>query len=359
MDKGHIKKLNSYHVVFLVQQSMIGVGLLTLPHQLAPIGYNLWYVPIIYGVIAQLTLIPMYLLGKSYPNMNIYEIYDKLLGKWLGKFFSILFIVYCITTVASVAELYVGVISIGTLPHTDIFLPILAMFIVLVYTVNGGIKLVARFCIIAFLLTGWMVFYLQWGLSKGVMTHLLPIFDLNFSDFMNSTKDAYLTMLGYELILVYFPYIAKPKKALKHASIGIWITVGFYLLICFTSVVYFSRIQLDLLKYPVLNLYKAVELTFIERIETLGVSIWVFLVLSTLAIFLWAGKQGLDVLFKKDRKIHQYLLAIIAFTVILLPFFDQWEAELYEQINPVMGYFFILFPSFLLLIHGIKKGLSK
>jgi spore germination protein AB len=359
MDKGNIKSLNPYHVVFLVQQSMIGIGLLSLPHELSPIGYNLWYVPIIYGVVAQLTLIPMYLLGKNYPDISIYELFDKLLGKWIGKLFSLLLIMYCVTTVAAVAEVYAGVIQIGTLPQETKFLPLIAIFIVLLYIVNGGIKLVARFCIIAFLMTGWMVFYLQWGMTKGVFTHLLPIFDLNIKELVESSKTGYTTMLGYELILIYFPYIAQQKKALKHASIGLWITVGFYLLVCFTSVIYFTRVQLDLLRYPVLNLYKAVELTFIERIETLGVSIWVFLTLSTLAVFLWGGKKGLDVLFKSDRNIHQYGLTIITFAIILLPHFDQWEAELYESINPVMGYFFVLFPSFLLFIHVIKKGIKK
>jgi spore germination protein AB len=359
MDKGNIKSLNHYHVIFLVQQSMIGVGLLSLPHYLVDIGYSLWLVPIIYGMAAQLTLLPMFFLAKSYPDLSIYEVFDKLLGRWIGKLLSLLLISYCVITVASVAEFYIGILQIGTLPQETMFLPLLGLFLVLVYIVKGGIKLVARFCIIAFVLTSWMTFYLQWGMVKGAFTHLLPFFDMNVSDLLGSSKIAYSSMLGYELILVYFPYISKPKKALKHASIGIWITIGFYFLVCFTSVVYFTKGQLDLLRYPVLNLYKAVELTFIERIETLGVSLWVFLTLSTLAVFLWAGKKGMEVLFKSDKNIHLYILTIAAFGIILLPQFDQWEAELYESINPILGYFFILLPSFLWCIHILKRALVK
>ncbi|MBM7660069.1 spore germination protein (amino acid permease) [Bacillus mesophilus] len=359
MDKGNIKTLNSYHVIFLVQQSLIGVGLLSLPHTLAEVGYNLWYVPFIFGVVAQLTLIPMYLLGKNYPNQSIYEVFEQLLGKWVGKLLSLLLISYCVITVASVAEFYVGILQVGTLPHETMFLPTLAIFIVLVYIVQGGIKLVARFCIIAFLLTIWMTVYLQWGITKGAFTHLLPVFDMNLSDVLNTSKGSYNTMLGYELFLVYFPYIANQQKSLKHASVGIWVSVSIYTIVCFTSVVYFTKGQLDLIKYPVLNLYKAVELSFIERIETLGISIWVFLTLSTIAIYLWAGKKGVAVLFNGDKKIHIYLLGAVAFAIILLPLFDQWEAELYEDVQPLAGYFFILLPSFLLLLHFLKKVLVK
>ncbi len=99
---------------------------------------------------------------------------------------------------------------------------------------------------------------------------------------------------GFELISFYFPHIINQKKALKHASLGIWIGVLFTFVFTFVSVMYFSEWQLKNVLYPVLGLFKEVELSFLDRIDVLAMTMWVFLILSTTAAYLWVAKRGLD-----------------------------------------------------------------
>lgn len=353
MDKGPLQKLNSYHVIFLIHMTMSGSYLLSLPHNLSVVGYNLWLIPILFGLLAQFTLLPMVALSERYPDLNLFEMNEELLGKWLGRLLSVIFILYGIITVSGVSETYLLITQVVTLPNRGITGILIVIFAIMVYIVLGGVKSIARFAIAGFFLTAWMLYYLQWGLSKGVFSHLSPLFDFTFSDVITATQQGFPSMLGYELLLFYFPYIIRKKKTHRDVSIGIWITVIIYVLVCVTSVVYFSPWQLENLRFPVLNLYKAVELTFIERIENLGIALWVFLILSTIAIYLWVATKGLDVIFQKSRRTHVYICAFLAFLLIALPYFNNYETEIYQRIGPVIGYCIILYPNLLLLVHSI------
>ncbi|UZN00758.1 hypothetical protein OL548_15655 [Lysinibacillus sp. MHQ-1] len=52
-------------------------------------------------------------------------------------------------------------------------------------------------------------------MKKGEVSHLLPLFNFSGLDFFNAFKEGYLSVLGYELIMFYFPYIIDQKKSLS------------------------------------------------------------------------------------------------------------------------------------------------
>ena len=66
MDNTKLKVLNSYHVVFLVQNVIVGTSVLSLPNRLSSMGYSQWWMPLLFGIIANTVLIPMIWLGLKY-----------------------------------------------------------------------------------------------------------------------------------------------------------------------------------------------------------------------------------------------------------------------------------------------------
>jgi spore germination protein AB len=355
MDKGQIQKLNAYHVIFLVQGTIMGVKLLTLPHDMSAAGYDQWWIPLLMGLIAQMTLLPMIWLCRRYPDDTLFVMNEKLLGKWLGKMVNVVMTLFVMTNLATVAEGYIRLVQATTLANQTITLPLIGLFLVMIYITLGGIKAIARFNILAFFFTGWMIYYLQWGYQKGQLSHIFPLFNITLSEMAEAVNNSYAAMLGYEMIMFYFPYIIKREKALLHASIGLWITVGFYVLVSITSVAYFSEWQLSNTVYPVLNLFKAVELSFLERVENLGVGLWVFLILGTLTTYLWVAKKGLDSVLGKKRAIHLYLPVIGAFFLIRGPFSSHTQKMFHDIFTLHAGYGVVLWPNVLLLIHLIRK----
>ncbi|MEW9670545.1 GerAB/ArcD/ProY family transporter [Ammoniphilus sp. 3BR4] len=361
MDKGKMNKLNNYHVIFLVQNVMIGIGLLSFPHSMSPLGYDLWWMPVVYGFIAQISLAFMVHVGLTFPGQSLYEINESLFGAWIGRILNICIMFYGLIEVAAVCETYLRLMQTISLPDYTITLPLIAFFTVMIYTVLGGIKLIARLCILTFFITGWMAYYLQWGIQKGFISHLLPLFhlDFTFTDWWLAAKASFPTLFGFELILFYFPYIQHPKQALKLASLGLWISVTFYVAVSTVSVLYFSKWQLDNILYPILNLFKAVELSFIERIENLGLALWVMLVLSTSTAYLWLAKKGLDRIRMKNRAWHIYACAAVPFFFIQGPIAYEIRQKVYLEFTLYLGFALMTWPVLILLIHRIKKGGTK
>lgn len=355
MDNNKLKKLNGYHVVFLVQNSMIGLGLLSLPQQMSSMGYSQWWLPAMFGVIANLSLIPMIWILKRYPIDNIFTINEKLVGKWMGKLINVGLILYLILFISSILEGYLDLIQIVALPDRTIIGPLIFFFGVLLYIVHGGIKSIARFCIISFFLTGWMVLFLYWPMTHGDVSHLIPVSNFTWKEFFTASRNGYYSMVGYELVLVFFPYIINQQKAFRQASLGLWISVCFYLAVTIVSVMYFSEWQMKEVLYPILKLFQEVELSFVERIDVMGISLWVMLLLSTSAAYLWASKKGMDSLRANNKTYHLYIMAIFIFIFINIPFSKEFQEMLYDRIFYIK-FAIILWPNILILLHLIRSG---
>ncbi|NRS48195.1 GerAB/ArcD/ProY family transporter [Brevibacillus sp. HB2.2] len=356
MDRGRIASLNPILVIGLIMNTMVGVNLLGLAHSASKLGYNLWWSPILLGSIVSLTLIPMMALCRRYPEDNLFRIHEKLLGKWLGRCFNVLIILYAILSVSTANEGYVRLVQTSMLNNQTVTLPLIGLTLVMVYITNGGIKLIARFCLLTFFFTGWMVFLLQYGFQKGGITHIFPLINTDWRSIAETIHNSSASMLGYELVLFFYPYIQEKNKAHKHVLIGVWSVVLLYVLILITSVSYFSEWQMDNLIYPVLNLFKAVELSFLERIENLGIGLWVFLILSTSTGYLWVARTGLEEMAGKTKLWHLLLPTIISFLFIVGPLSVEKQRYIYDKVSVYMAYGLILWPIFLLMIHSLRFG---
>lgn len=354
MDVTKKKVLNSYHVIFLVQNVMIGMSLLSLNNSLSAVGYSQWWFPILFGIIANITLIPMVWLSLQYKDDDLFDIHEKLLGKWIGKFLNTFLIIYAVVLFAAVIQNYLDLIQISVLPERTISGHLILFILLTIFIVKGGIKSLARFCIMTFFLTGWLVYFLRWGILDGEISHLLPLFNFTSSEFLDAINHGYNSMIGYEFLMIFFPYIIHPQKAFKHASIGIWITISFYLSVTIVGAMYFSEWQLENLFFPILKLFQAVDLTFVERIDTFGITIWVFLILTTAGAYLWMAKKGIDSVRKKNSNYHIYAVAIFTYIIINLPFPQVMKEALYEK-NFYVSYGLILWPILLCIVHLVRR----
>ena len=354
MDNTKLKVLNSYHVVFLVQNVIVGTTVLSLPNRISAMGYSQWWMPLLFGIIANIALIPMIWLGLKYTDDNLFAIHEKLLGKWLGKSLNVVLLVYFIIVIAAVCASYFQLIQVSALIDRTITGPLLIFLLLLIYIVSGEIKSIARFCIMAFFLTIGSVYFLKWGFVAGDIRHMMPFFNFNKQEFYTATKKGLLAVGGFELILFYFPHIINQKKTLKHVSIGIWISVLFTFAFTFVSVMYYSDWQLKNVLYPVLGLFKEVELSFLERIDVLAMTMWVFLILSTTAAYLWVAKRGLDSIRSTSKKAHLYILAALVYVIVQFPFMEEFQKLLFERVFYVM-YALFIWPAVLCIIHVLKQ----
>lgn len=359
MDKGSYKKLNGYHVVFLIVGALVGLSALTLSNDLSVVGYSQCTIILLYGIVSNILLFPMIRISLKYPKNNLFEINEILLGKMIGKVINILIIIYTILIIARASGGYLSLTQTSILVNKEFSLPLLFLFFVMLYIVTGGIKLIARFSIFAFFLSTWMVIAARWPFSMGSLTHLMPMFNFTLKEGMEAFHKGYGAMMGYELIMIYFPFIINQKKAFRHGSIGIWISTGIYFVGVLSCVVYFSPWQLESLRFPLLTVFKVVEYTFIKKVENILSASLMFLILSTMSLYVWAAKKGMDSLFGKRRILHMYLATFVVALLLYITIPIIIESFLFEELLFYLGYGVILWPIFLLAIHGIRRRGGK
>src|SRR5690554_3321961 len=169
-------------------------------------GYDQWIMLLVFGIVANIAIIPMIKLGLRYPKNNLFEINEKLLGKLLGKIVNIIIIFYGILIVVSVSEGYLILLQVTLLTNRDIIIPYFFLLGVMVYIVTGGIKLVARFCIIGFFFTAWIMFTAWWPIAAGTISHIFPLFNFTIEEAATAFHSGVSTIFGFELIMFYFPY---------------------------------------------------------------------------------------------------------------------------------------------------------
>ena len=361
MNKEQYEKLDHYHVIFLVQNIMIGIGLLSLPNDVSVLGYNSWLVPIILGVIANVLLLPIILLCSKFPKDHFLKIVEKLWGKWIGKLIQLIFVLYGVIQVSTVSHTYLRLVQSVILPNFTILVTSILLFIPLILIVQGGILGIARFCTFAFFATIWMVFFLKWPFQTGDFLNLIPTFEVSLGDWGLGIHQGFQSYFGFGIIAFFYPNIINKRKAFLHASIGIWITVATYSVIIIASVVYFSKWQLNNLLFPILNLFQAVKLAFVERIEVLGTSLWVFLVLSTAAAYLWVAKKSLDSLISNhiNRTWHLYFVAFMSWILFNGPIPYPIQLLLFADWSVYYGYILLLLPILLLITYYLKNMMKK
>ncbi|MCK1996882.1 spore germination protein [Psychrobacillus psychrodurans] len=345
MSPKNLKVLGVYHVIFLVQNTMVGTGLLSAPQRLSVLGYSQVLMPIYFGIIATITLWPMVWICSQYKGDNLFRINELLLGKWMGKGINVLIVLHFTLLIAAIISNYMNLIQSTALPEQTTTVTILLVLLLLTYIVNGGIKTIARFCTLAFCLAMPMVYFLRWGIEKGDLSHIFPLFNFTSQEFFKAMQQGYLSILGYELIMFYFPYIIDQKKAFKHAVIGICITISLVFITTLVSVMYYSEWQLEHVEFSVLHLFKAGEFSFVERIDIMGITFWVSLILTTAAAYLWSARKGLDSIRSKKNKYHVYFIAAAIFGVIMLPVNREFQQKLFDA-SIYIEYIVILWPIF-------------
>jgi spore germination protein AB len=70
--------------------------------------------------------------------------------------------------------------------------------------------------------------------------------------------------------------------------------VLFYVWNALATLVFFSYEQLRKTIWPMLTMFKHVQLPFIERFETIIIALWIVHVVCTSSGYLWAGMRGVE-----------------------------------------------------------------
>lgn len=276
--KAKSEKISTYQIMLLFIMSTLSPAIRLFPTLTAKGAEQAaWLVP----AVAAIGMIVLVLIVQSFfknsNNMNLSDVYIKVLGKIPGKIVIFIYLIYIIFLAGLYVRYYAERITSSILPETPIEFFILVMMGLVFYVLRGGLvpfvrlnELLYYVFIFIFIVTGFMT------LPKVEIKNLLPICLLNALPVIKSAH-VILSIWSYFIFTFFFADKINDKEHIKKlgikaviaaAAISTWIIIGTVgvlgkSLTARTPLPYFVSIKL----ISVINT--------LERLESVTLSLWV------------------------------------------------------------------------------------
>jgi spore germination protein (amino acid permease) len=351
--------VSGFLVFFLIHGMQIGIGILGFQRGVVKeAGYDGWISVLLAGLVVHIIIFCIYLLLKR-ANGDLISIHQQLFGKWIGNTFSLLVCIYFISLAAIVLRAYIEIIQVWMFMDLPTWVMALIAFGLLYYVVAGGFRSVVGLTFLGVIIPIPLYFMLLMPLEFAHFINLVPIFKHTISEIALGSKETTLSFLGFEILLLYYPFLKDRQFTQKWAQLGAFVTTIVYTSIMLISLAFYSEEQLNKTIWATLTLYKVVQLPFLERFEYIGVSLWVLFIVPNIALALWAASRGAKRVFNMNQRIALFI-ALLAVTAIVLLLPTRQEIGLFGEWVSNFGFYFVfVYIPMLVIIQTIVMKFKK
>jgi spore germination protein (amino acid permease) len=356
--------LTSLQLSIFILQTQIGVGVLGLPFNVFSVSKgDAWISVLIAGAGVQGIITLLWLLGRRFPSKSIFEYSRLVLWKFAGTLINIGYLIYGVLVTCIILMYSTSIIKSWSLIHTPEWVIMLMLLLPAFYLGKEKVMEISNVYVVVSVLVVLLVivsvivlfiYPIDWR-------YLFPIGASGGLTILKGAKEAYFSMLGFELLLILYPFFKHNGdrailKAVTTANLSVTLVYAFLTIV---SIVTFSPEELKIIPEPVLYYVKSLYLQVIERVDLLFASIWVVNVITSLTSYLFLCTESCSYTFKKFKKLKRGYCTVffggVAYFIALLPG-NLEEMDLVNKWVLTLSYVFVLgIPILLLCVSIISK----
>ncbi len=357
--KGNLQ-FNAFLLIFIIAKVQVGVGILGFQRDIfKEAGHDAWISVLLAGIVTHIVAWVMIKTLMKYESSDLYGIHEDVYGKWLGRLFSSIYILYFVILSLVVLRTYVEVIQTWMFPKLPTWtLAIIILFLV-VYGLMGGIRVVVGVCFFSFFLTIWMFLLSYFPYQYSDWEHLKPILNASISDLLKGTYKMALTVIGFEILYFIYPFVKDKKLVGRYTHIGLLVTTFIYVAVMIISTIFFGEGQIAKTIWPTLFLFKIIQIPFLERFEYVVVSVWMLMILPNLLLFTWAATRGMKRVFNWKQKHALYTFTAIIFIASTLITTRTQVDKLGDVVGNNSLYIIFIYPFLLFILVSLKSKWKK
>lgn len=347
----------------MIVQTQIGVGILSLPYDLHQAAkQDGWISLILGGLFLIIILFILWLIAKSYPDQNFYQINNKIFSKWLGKVVSFFYILYFTSVSTLIILLFSRMISLWVLPSTPFWVLAILMVFVGFYLANAGLVIIARFYTMVSFLLLLLVVLTIYSMKDIQLMYLFPVGQSGWDKISKGVLEAILAFFGFFVSLVIFSRVEGSAKAkFKTMLAAHFFVLSFYLYTVFISYTFFGTKEMGLVPEPLLYMLKSFELPLVARIDLFFISIWIVSVATSFTTYIYIASLGLRNIFEtKNIRLMNLIICIVSYSAALFIGLDMAKVDKYSNFVIKTGLIFsMVIPFAMLLISAIVRKVKK
>lgn len=301
-------------------------------------------------------------LQERHPRKILFEYAEDILGKWPGKFVSLLYVWFTLEVAVMSARQFAEFIVSVLTPELSEQIYIIGVVLVAAYAVYRGMEAIVRFAQIAFPFYLFLLIFVNILLVGQFKLHnVLPFWDRPTGEILFASYLQYVFPLG-ELIffLGFFPYLKKEKgKAwLPYLAVvlgGVYLT---YRVI--VSIGVLGQGTAAASSYPYIEAIRFVKIgEFVERVDILFLGIYIMVVLLEFIVMFYVLTHGVAHL-TGIKSVSPLVLPLCFLTVGLAKGviknsldFNMYITQIRTITSPI---FTLLLPLLLLIVSRIRFG---
>ncbi len=313
-------KISPFLVFYLILSMQIGIGILGFQRTLSiHSSQDAWISVLIAGLSLHVYLWMIYKIAETV-NGDIVTAHIYVAGNLIGKLISSLFIVYFFINMLTVLRSYIEIIQVWMFPDLSTFWFSFAILLLSIYVINGGFRTVVGISFFGFILPSYLFLIFGYNLKFSNFNHLLPIWEHSLKDILLGSYHMSLTIIGFETVLFFYPFIKDPQKSKKWAHFALLSTTFIYTGLMVLTIAYFSDEQLHKSIWATLTMWKIVKMPFMDRFEYIGIATWMLVILPNICTSIWIASRMLKRIFHIQQKKGIYFITIV--TLIVINFFQ-------------------------------------
>ncbi|MBT2726871.1 GerAB/ArcD/ProY family transporter [Bacillus sp. ISL-75] len=348
--------VNAFLVMFFIHASQTGVGIVGLPRIVyLAAKHDAWISVFLGGILSAVVLAMMVLMLKKYDSADLYGIQVDIFGKWLGNAMNIFYMIYMSLSFFVIHMNYIEIVQVWIFPDLPTWQLSLALILLTIYAVNGGIRIIVGVAFISVIGTVWMIFIFIVPMQYADPKNLLPLLNTDLKHILNGVHKTSFSLMGFELLMFLYPYVKDKKKVFLYSQIGNLYTNILFTSITMVCITFFAENGLARTIWPVLSMFKIVRLPNLERFEFIAVSFWMLVILPNMCSYLWAASKGFSRIINWKQKKGIWIIGILVWGG---SFFIKARYQMNELTNFVAHLGFLsafCYPILLSLLVLVKK----
>ncbi len=354
MRKGYIDKRQLAVLVILM---IMGSYFLVVPRTMAYYaGSGGWLgVPLgaLGGVIVASLVIPLH---RRFPSHDLIGMSEVVLGKWLGKAWSLLFFLYTLSFAAVTREFSTTLLT-PFLSDSPIGPVIVIGMIIMSYLAFSGIESIARTAQVFLpLIVISILLILVTSISSGDIGRNQPWLGKGPASLAMAGLNAGAVFGEIAVFTVFLSHLRRTNDDLAALGWGIFLSLVPLTLITIGGISLFGHEGVTTLAFPAISIARRIKIgIYFERLEALFIILWFVLSMLKIGLILVASVITLAGIF--ELKTYQPLVLPTAVLSILLSLQFETDYSVLQFVDKFTTYslpFAILIPGLILLVAIIR-----
>ncbi|MCM1992477.1 GerAB/ArcD/ProY family transporter [Oceanirhabdus seepicola] len=323
------------------------------------------WIAVIISTIVVIPIAKVYCkLLKLYPGKDLFQIFELISGRWIGKFFTILYLWFAIHCTTLTFFNIVDFINFTGLPNTPILVLVMCLAILDIWMVNKGLKVIGKWSVFFLFVTAILIIgTIYFNIQLYNYENIKPILSQGFYNIYLGIVSIVSTSFSGVIIFTFFVDSYSSIEKFEKVLIRSIVIIGIIFLVYTLENIFVLGVENTIrAHFPGYERLRKIHIGMaFQRLESV-ISI-VFIISEFLrgSIFVLAGSKAIQRLFELEKNEFWVIPAVM--TSVNL-FFIEYQSILIgvEFLIEVWPYYSaaanIFIPIVLLIAANIKKYLG-